>query len=293
MYVCRSSRIVSPGRMQALGAQPTLVSQGRQGNPFGGREGVTRVRASPPVRPVGKEAMSTIEIATDLRRRRTAALAAVSYVLFFVVSLILPTALGQHAVAPSPYASDDEVARKLAVSAHNLVPVAAFWQAMSALALLVFVPYAAHIVRQRVPDTVAAGLVQVGGITAGALLVLSASVQWISFQPTVAADVHLYRMVTDLVFITGAAPHVAALGIATGAIAYAAHQTGAMPAWLNWFGLVIAALSLVSMLSLMFEPATIFIPLGRYPGMLWFLGVAAVLWSQRARGEITTPIAQQ
>jgi hypothetical protein len=237
--------------------------------------------------------MSTIEIATDLSRRRAAALVAASYVLFFVVSLMLPALLGQNAVAPTPYASDEEVAGRLATSVHNLVPVGAFWQAMSALALLVFVPYMARIVHDRVPDTVAAGLVQLGGITAGVLLVLSASVQWISFQPTVAADVHLYRMVTDLVFITGAAPHVAALGIATGAISYAARRTGLMPAWLNWFGLVIAALSMLSMLSLLFEPATILIPLGRYLGMFWILGVAVVLWTRQARGEITTRVAQQ
>ncbi|MDA3627912.1 hypothetical protein OU415_20935 [Saccharopolyspora sp. WRP15-2] len=225
--------------------------------------------------------MSINESAADLRGPRVAATAAVAYVGCFAVSLILPGLLGQRFAAPVPYASDEEVAAKLAASDHGLVPIGAFWQAASALALLVFVPYAAQFVRGRVPGSALAGLVQAGGVVSGGLLVLSASAQWISYQPTVAADVHLFRAVTDLVFITGAAPHVATLGFLVGAVAYVGRKTGALPAWLNWFGLVIAAVSLVSMLSLMFEVATIFIPLGRYVGMIWFLAVAAVLWSRR------------
>jgi hypothetical protein len=237
--------------------------------------------------------MSVNEPAAELRGPRIAAAAAVAYVGCFAVSLILPGLLGQHAAPPAPYASDEEVARKLAASDHSLVPVAAFWQAASALALLVFVAYAAQFVRGRVPRSALAGLVLAGGVVSGGLLVLSASIQWVSYQPTIAADVHLFRAVTDLVFITGAAPHVATLGLLVAAVAYAGRKTGTMPAWLNWFGLVIAALSLVSMLSLMFEVTAIFIPLGRYVGMIWFLGVAAVLWSRRISADVTTPVARR
>lgn len=224
--------------------------------------------------------MSTsVETPLTLRRNRIAAGAAVSYVLFFLLSLALPSALGMNGDAPifTPYSSDDTVARYLAETTRGQVAVGAFFQAMSALALLAFVPYAAEYARRAVPEGMHASLIRAGGITSATLLLVSSSVQWVANRPSVGADLHLYRAVMDIVFITGAAPHVATAGLLVGAIALAAHRTRTLPSWLNWFGLVIAAFSMASMLSLLAEPATIFIPLGRYLAMIWFLGVAVAL----------------
>ncbi|MEZ0064821.1 hypothetical protein ABIA32_000809 [Streptacidiphilus sp. MAP12-20] len=78
-------------------------------------------------------------------RHRAGALAGLLYVLFFLASFVLPNILGQNSGASlvTPYSTDAEVAHYLATTTRDLVPVAAFCQAMSALALLVFVPYAA------------------------------------------------------------------------------------------------------------------------------------------------------
>ncbi|MVU80192.1 hypothetical protein GPX89_23470 [Nocardia sp. ET3-3] len=177
----------------------------------------------------------------------------------------------------TPYSSDDVVARYLSQTSRGLVPIGAFLQATSALALLVFAALAANQVRRRLPESGYADLIRAGGIASSTLLLVSASCQWVLNRPSTGADLHTYRAVLDIVFITGAAPTVATGGLLIGGIAAAAMRTQWLPAWLNWLGLVVAAFSVVSMFSLLAEPVTIFIPLGRYLGMVWFLCLAVRL----------------
>lgn len=221
--------------------------------------------------------MSTLRPATAPRRIGT--LAALLYVLFFIASLVLPNILGQNGKASlvTPYSTDTEVTGYLAAIPRGILPVAAFCQAMSALALLVFVAFATDYVRRISPDGAYAGLVRTAGTVAAGFLLLSASVQWVLNRPTVGDNLQVYRAVMDVVFITGAAPQVATTGILVGAIAAASRTARTLPSWVNWLGFAVAALSTLSMLSLLFMAATAFIPLGRYVGMVWFLGVAVAL----------------
>ncbi|MEV6768273.1 hypothetical protein AB0N05_06515 [Nocardia sp. NPDC051030] len=237
--------------------------------------------------------MSTTGLVSELRRPRIAAFAGTCYVLFFIVSQFAPAIVGQQHNGPiiTPYSSDEVVARYLAETSHDLIAVGAFCQGIAAIALLIFVPYAAEYARQQVPHGLAPDLIRAAGTVAAGLLLLSSSLQWVLYRPSVADDLHTYRAVLDMVFITGAAPQVATTGLLVGAIATAARSARALPAWLNWFGLLVAAFSLASMLSLLFEPATLFIPLGRYLGMVWFLVLAAMLLLRRtpARTDGTHP----
>ncbi|MGV4928172.1 hypothetical protein K2224_38180 (plasmid) [Streptomyces sp. BHT-5-2] len=43
-------------------------------------------------------------------------------------------------------------------------------------------------------------------------------------------------------------------------------------------GLVLSAASMLSLLSLVAEPATLLIPVGRHVGLLWFVAVSLTLW---------------
>ncbi|MFI1918855.1 hypothetical protein [Nocardia sp. NPDC020380] len=219
----------------------------------------------------------------DIRSRRIAATAAVGYVVLFLLSQTLPSALGQnkntHII--TPYSSDADVTRYLSAVNHHLLPIGAFCQALSALALLAFAPYAADYIRRCVPGTALAGLARASGTTAAALLLISASAQWVLLRPSTLTDLRVYRAISDLVFVTGAGPQVATTGLLVGAVAAAGLRARSLPKWLNWFGLAIAAVSLASMLSLLSEPATYCIPLGRYMGFAWFAGTAAALLRHR------------
>lgn len=216
-------------------------------------------------------------------RRWAGALAGACYVLFFIASLVLPNILGQNRGTSlvTPYSTDAEVARYLASAPHEVVPVAAFCQAMSALALLIFVGYASDYVRRLIPRSAHAALAHTAGTVASTFLLLSASLQWILSRPTIGNNLPAYRTVMDLAFITGAAAQIATTGILVGAIAAAARTARSLPNWLNWLGLTVAALSALSMLSLLFKAASPFLPLGRYVGMVWFLGLAATLLRHR------------
>ncbi|WP_037361012.1 hypothetical protein [Amycolatopsis orientalis] len=211
-------------------------------------------------------------------RPRIGALAGACYVLFFLASLVLPNVLGQNGGASlvTPYSTNADLARYLAIAGHGTVPVAAFCQAISALALLVFAGCAADYVH-RIGHAASATLTRTSGTVAAAFLLLSASVQWILSLPNTGDAPSVYRAVLDLSFITGAAAQVTTTGILIGAIAAATRTAGRLPSWLNWLGLTAAALSVLSVLSLLFKDATPLLPLGRYLGMAWFLALAVLL----------------
>ncbi|WP_146100568.1 hypothetical protein [Nocardia nova] len=221
--------------------------------------------------------MSFEDSTTSPRYMPVTATAAAAYVALFMLSQVLPKVLGQNANAPvvTPYSSDDVVTRFLAQTAHDIVPVGAFLQAASALALLMFAAFTANQIRHSRPESAHSDLIRASGIASGTLLLASASCQWVLSRPNTKSDLHTFRAVLDLVFITGAAPSVATTGLLIGTIAAAGRKMSFAPAWLNWLGLVVAFFSLVSMVSLLAEPMTLFIPLGRYVGMLWFLCLAA------------------
>ncbi|MGF6884795.1 hypothetical protein ABIA39_007024 [Nocardia sp. GAS34] len=225
--------------------------------------------------------MTAPDSALDSRPRRIVALTAVCYVVFFVVSLVLQFRMNGHASIFTPYSSDETVARYLAETTRGATAFGAFFQAMSALALLVLTASAADYVRRMVPEGGYASVIRSGGAVSTALLLVSSSAQWVMNRPGTGDDLRVFRAISDLVFVTGAAPHVATLGLSVGALAAAGFRTGALPRWLSWSGSVIAAASLLSMLSLLFEPATIFIPFGRYIGMLWFLALAVTFLLHR------------
>ena len=210
---------------------------------------------------------------------------ALCYVLFFVASLVAPGLTGPGAGVPlvTPYSSDAQVAQYLATAGPGGTPVAAFCQAVSALALLAFVPYAARYVRRSAPNGAQAGFVLACGTTAAAFLLLSASAQWVLGRPGTGADLRVYRAVMDLTFTTGAAAQVATTGLLIGAIATAARASRTLPGWLTWLGLAVAVLSVLSVASLLAEPTTVLLPLGRYPGMVWFTGLAVTLLVRGAK----------
>ena len=223
-------------------------------------------------------------------RTRTGALAALSYVVFFVVSLVLPGLLGQNGGAPlvTPYSTNTEVASYLAATGHGGVPVAAFCQAVSGIALLVFAGWAPQYLR-RIGRDAHAGLARTCGTAAAVFLLLSASVQWILSQQGIADNLAVYRTVMDLSFVAGAAVQVTTTGLLTAAVSAGARSAGSLPKWLTWFGLGVAALSALSMLSLLFKAASPFLPICRYLGMVWFLALAALL-ARRSAARIEQPV---
>ena len=90
-------------------------------------------------------------------------------------------------------------------------------------------------------------------------------------------ELNLVGTLRSLNFLTGGVAHVVSLGLFVGATSIAALRAGALPRWILWLGLVAAALSILSLASLIWFPATILLPLGRLLSLIWSISVGFVL----------------
>ncbi len=88
-------------------------------------------------------------------------------------------------------------------------------------------------------------------------------------------------------FLTGGTLHVASLGVFVGATSIAARRAKALPRWISWLGMVQATLAVLSLVSLVFFPASLLILLGRMLGFVWCIsvGIALALGGRREPGS--------
>ncbi|MDT0468450.1 hypothetical protein [Streptomyces gibsoniae] len=123
---------------------------------------------------------------------------------------------------------------------------------------------------------------------AGTLLLLSASTSWVLAQIGSQAELSTYRAVSDLSFITGAGPAIAALGTAVFLVAATGRASDALPAWLAWSGMAIGVAGVLSMSSLVTEGGSAFIPIGRFLGFAWFVALSVLLFRRGGRTDDLT-----
>jgi hypothetical protein len=78
-------------------------------------------------------------------------------------------------------------------------------------------------------------------------------------------------------FLSGGTLHVASLGLFVGATSIAASRAKALLRWIAKFGIVAAALAILSLASLVLYPVSVFIPLGRLLSFVWSIAVGIKL----------------
>jgi hypothetical protein len=123
-----------------------------------------------------------------------------------------------------------------------------------------------------------------GGLLAAASLALTGLVTWVSSQLPAASDPALARALVDLSFATGSAGFVAPLGLLVAGIAVPGLIIGLLPRWLAWAGLVIAAVSELSVFALLTSALDFTFPVGRFLGLAWLITASVMLpASRRAR----------
>ncbi len=200
---------------------------------------------------------------TTLAPSRTATPAVAMFGLFVVSLLIGVVFTGS--VYSSPFIDDGEIARYYADNAGALRWIA-FTQFLSALALLVFTA----TVSERVPG---ARIAAAGGYLSAGLLAVNALTQWVLTYDGVIASPEVRRGFHLLFFGLGGFGHVAAGGVMVAGLCL----TGVLPKVLRQIGWVLAALSLLSLLTFVTEAATLLIPIGRFPSLLWLVAVGYAL----------------
>jgi uncharacterized membrane protein YhaH (DUF805 family) len=115
------------------------------------------------------------------------------------------------------------------------------------------------------------------GILSGLFLLASAILALALTQAAAGGDPTLVGTLRSLNFLTGGTLHVASLGVFVGAASVAARRVGALPGWIAWLGILQALVSVLSLASLVFYYAALFILLGRLLGFVWCVAVGVAL----------------
>jgi hypothetical protein len=159
--------------------------------------------------------------------------------------------------------------------------------AAAALCLLVFAGYGAG----QLADVTPSGrsplpwlAIAAGGLAAG-LWLITALLLWSLTQPETIADVSVVHALHGLAYATGGPGHVLTLGTFVGAVSLALRRNQVLPAWVGLIGQLAAALSVASLLVLLFDPASLLLPLARSLALLWILVTCVALLRHRTEPE--------
>jgi hypothetical protein len=121
-----------------------------------------------------------------------------------------------------------------------------------------------------------------GGVAASLMLMVAAAAGWILGRPELGGDAAVSRALVFLSFLTGGVGFVVGLGLLVAGVAVPALVLRLAPRWLAWAGLVIAAVSELSFLTMAIQPVQVLLPLGRYAGLLWLVVIGFLLPTRRA-----------
>lgn len=123
-----------------------------------------------------------------------------------------------------------------------------------------------------------------GGIAAAVFMGVSSLATWALSQPGVATDTGAMRAVSLLAFATGGFGHTATLGLLLAGVSVPSLAFGLMPRWVCWFGLIVAAIAELSVISMVFPAASILLPLGRFPALVWLIAAGFTI-PKRRKGD--------
>lgn len=222
---------------------------------------------------------------TSIRQRNPWALSGVLFAAFFMASLVLGGVLASGPL-PLPGTSAADVTRYYTES-RTAVLVSGLFQVLSAISLFVFSLCAAAFVRRAGSEAgTLPRLTLGGGALAAIFLLASALLGWVLALTAAELGLGLVGTLRSLNFLTGGAAHVASLGLFVGTASIAALRAEILPRWILGLGIIAAALSILSLSSLLWFPATILLPLGRLLSLVWSiaLGLMLVFGKQRETG---------
>lgn len=208
-------------------------------------------------------------------------LVAVVFVALFVAALYPVTAFGGMPYFPGPAAT---VAEMVDFFSHRQAGIlaCAFLQFGSAIPLGIFT---ATIVSQlRFLGVRAAGtqIALFGGFLTAVNIMITSCFLWAMIYPGVGDDPSITQAIYRMSFGLGGPGFSVPFGILIAGIAITAGLYGLLPRWLVIIGILIAIigeLSWFEILNIRFLPL---IPLTRFPGYLWIIGVGFLLPRRRS-----------
>jgi len=120
-----------------------------------------------------------------------------------------------------------------------------------------------------------------GGVAASVFLGVTGVATWIVSQPGVAVDAGAMRVASLLAFASGGFAHTAALGLLLAGVSVPSLAFGVMRRWICWFGLGVAVVCELSTISMLFPAASLLLPLGRFPALIWMIAAGFAMPTKR------------
>jgi hypothetical protein len=116
-----------------------------------------------------------------------------------------------------------------------------------------------------------------GGIGAMGMVLLAALSTWSLTRPGIASADDAVRALQAISFACGGPGFVAALGLFVAGVSVTAGLHRLIPRWLMWLGIFVAVACELATLTLLVWNFAYCIPVGRFIGIAWMIGVAATL----------------
>jgi hypothetical protein len=159
------------------------------------------------------------------------------------------------------------------------VQATSFVFAIAALSLVVFVAYCAGMLADQAPGRQSAlpGLALGAGTLAAGFWLLTALLLWVLSRPVTIASPDLLQVMLALAYLCGGPAHIMTLGIFLGAVSVALWSQSMLPRWITWIAAAAAIPSVLAVLVLVWEPASLLLPLGRGLALLWIFATSVAL----------------
>lgn len=210
-------------------------------------------------------------------------LLALVHLLLFAASIFAGTFLRHGAVYVNPYSSSQAV-QDFFANSPQAIRVSTFFFFGSAVPLGLFT--ATVVSRLRFLGVRAAGtyIALFGGFVASAALGISALYSWVfSIPDVVSSSAALVHALYFLSFLFGGVAFAVGFGLLASGVSVTSFFRRLLPAWLVVLGMVIALAGELSSLSLIWYPASFFLPLTRFGGFVWLIAVA--VWLPRSQSS--------
>jgi hypothetical protein len=131
-----------------------------------------------------------------------------------------------------------------------------------------------------------------GGVLAAASLAISGLVTWVAADTAHIVSPALAKVLSDLSFAAGAAGFVVPFALLIAGVAVPSLILRLTPRPLAWFGLVVAAIGMVSTLTLLTSALDFTLPIGRFGGLIFIVAASVLLPASRHRLTATAqPVA--
>lgn len=195
---------------------------------------------------------------------------ALIYFLLFAGGIAFNMSQTGGASFPTPY-DPVQKAQDYYGSYSDTTRIYSFFVFWSALPLGIYTAFMTARLRALNVHRGGVNITQFGGFGAAVFIALSGLCTWVLSQPGIAADPGATRTMQLLGFGAGGTGNVILSGLLMAGISVTAGIDRLIPRWVMVFGLVIAAISVLSMLNLIFPQLAIALPIGRFIGMIWMI----------------------